>query len=187
MNRSKSIRTIVLCSIVSFVCLGALFLNKNDPGKGEVAIADNIDLPPPESPQEELSIIEIISKYDDFSTFAKALQAADLVNALKGNGPFTVFAPTNAAFEQLPPGTLQNLLKPENKTKLSGILTYHIVPGSRSGEKLKSGKLKTLNGKELEIAVSGKEITVNKVKIIQSNVIGANGIIHVVDAVILPQ
>ena len=187
MNRNTSIRTVVLCSIVIFVSLGALFFNKTNPENKEISFAEEVDFKVPETPQEQLSIIEIISSYEDFSTFAKALQAADLVNALKGNGTFTVFAPSNEAFDLMRPGTLQNLLKPENKTKLSSILTYHIVPGRHPVAGLKSGKLRTLNGKELTVVSDGKNITVNKVKVVQSNVIGANGIIYVVDGVIPPQ
>ncbi len=193
MKKKLSLKKTCFYTLAAFTLLGTFFLN----GAGyfnpftsshEIAIADETpdSLPQPEAPPEEVSIIEILSKNDDFSTLVKALQAADLVNALKGNGPFTLFAPTNEAFEQLPPGTLQNLLKPENKTKLSGILTYHIVPGRHSTATLKSEKLKTLNSKELDVTFDGKQITVNNAKVTQSNIIGANGIIHIVDTVILP-
>ena len=186
MNRTRSIRNVALYSIVIFLILSAFFMNRAENENQEIAITTETESAATETPREDLSIIEIISKGDEFSTLVKALQAADLVNALKGNGPFTLFAPTNAAFEQLPPGTLQNLLKPENKTKLSGILTYHIVPGRHPAEGMKSGKLKTLNSKELDIVSDGKQITVNKAKVVHVDVNGANGIIHIVDAVILP-
>ena len=139
-----------------------------------------------ETPPEELTIIENISKDENLSTLVKALQAADLTNALKGNGPFTLFAPTNAAFDQLPPGTLANLLKPENKSKLAAILTYHIIPGRKTPGMLKTGKLKTLSGKELDIQSDGKHINVNGIKVTPPEIVGLNGTIYLIDSVILP-
>jgi uncharacterized surface protein with fasciclin (FAS1) repeats len=139
-----------------------------------------------ETPPAELNIIENISKSENLSTLVKALQAADLTNVLKGNGPFTLFAPTNAAFDQLPPGTLPNLLKPENKSKLALILTYHIVPGRKTPGMLKTGKLKTLNGKELDVKTEGKSITINGTQIQPPEIVGLNGTIYIVDSVMLP-
>lgn len=157
----------------------------------EVAIGDNLlelftTPEEEETPPYELSIVENITKNEDLSTLLKALQTADLVNVLKGNGPFTLFAPTNEAFEQLPPGTLQNLLKPENKSKLAGILTYHITPGKKTPVMLNSGKIKTLNGKELDVRSDGKQISINNAKVIQPEITSLNGIIYIVDTVILP-
>jgi len=120
-----------------------------------------------------------------------ALTAADLVTALKGPGPFTVFAPTDDAFAKLPPGTIDNLLKPENKPKLIKILTYHVVGGRAlsSTDILAMNppfKLEMLNGLSTQITVDGGKIKVNDATVIVANVIGTNGIVHAIDTVLLP-
>lgn len=138
-----------------------------------------------ETPPSQLSIIENVSKNETLTTLTKALQAADLSNVLKGNGPFTLIAPTDFAFDQLPAGTLQNLLKPENKSKLAALLTYHIIPGRKSTATLKSGKVKTLSGKDLDVKVDRNEVTINGVKVTQPEIVGLNGTIYIVDQVIL--
>lgn len=121
------------------------------------------------------------------TTLVKAVQAAELVDALRGEGPFTVFAPTNDAFAKLPAGTVEELLKPENKEKLKSILLYHVHAGDaiRSGE-LKNGKLTTLNGKPVEIKIDGPTIMVDNATVTKSDVIASNGVIHWLDTVILP-
>jgi uncharacterized surface protein with fasciclin (FAS1) repeats len=122
-----------------------------------------------------------------FNTLVAAIKAADLVGALQGKGPFTVFAPTDAAFAALPAGTLDNLLKPENKEQLKSILLYHVVPG-----KVMSGDLKgtvnaaTLQGQAVSIVAPASGVTVNGAKVIKADVAASNGVIHVIDAVILP-
>jgi uncharacterized surface protein with fasciclin (FAS1) repeats len=121
------------------------------------------------------------------TTLVKAIQAADLVGALKGPGPFTVFAPTNEAFAKLPAGTLDDLLKPENKKKLQSILLYHVHSGDAVMAKdVKTMSLSTLNGKPLMVTASGDGVMVNNAKVIKTDVVATNGIIHWVDAVILP-
>lgn len=121
------------------------------------------------------------------TTLVKAVQAAELVDALQQPGPFTVFAPTNDAFAKLPPGTIEELLKPENKEKLQAILLYHVHGGEaiRSAD-LKPGKLTTLNGKPIEIKIDGPTIMVNGATITKSDVVASNGVIHWLDTVILP-
>ena len=121
------------------------------------------------------------------TTLVKAVQAAELVDALQQPGPFTVFAPTNDAFAKLPPGTIEELLKPENKEKLQAILLYHVHGGEaiRSAD-LKPGKLTTLNGKPVEILVDGPTIMVNGATVTKSDVVATNGVIHWLDTVILP-
>ena len=135
---------------------------------------------------EGKNIVEIAQSNGDFSTLVKALVAANLVSVLNGKGPFTVFAPTNAAFAKLPAGTLESLLKPENKEKLAAILTYHVVPGKVLAADVKTMKAKTVNGKDLDIKVNGSNVTVNDAKIIKTDIVGSNGVIHVVDTVLLP-
>ncbi|MBA3815546.1 MAG: fasciclin domain-containing protein [Parachlamydiaceae bacterium] len=132
------------------------------------------------------NIVQIAQSNPDFSTLVKVLVAADLVSALEGKGPFTVFAPTNEAFAKLPAATLADLLKPENKEKLKAILTYHIVPGKVLAKDVQTMKAKTLNGKELDIQVRGSNVMVNNAKVVKTDIIGSNGVIHVIDAVILP-
>jgi uncharacterized surface protein with fasciclin (FAS1) repeats len=134
----------------------------------------------------EKNIVEIAQSNSDFSTLVKALVAANLVSVLEGQGPFTVFAPTNAAFAKLPAGTLESLLKPENKAKLAAILTYHVVSGKVLAADVKTMKAKTVNGKDLDIKVNGSNVTVNGAKVVKTDIVGSNGVIHVIDTVLLP-
>ncbi len=123
-----------------------------------------------------------------FNTLVAAVKAADLVGVLKGSGPFTVFAPTDQAFAKLPAGTLETLLKPENKAKLRSILTYHVVPGkvmAKDVVKLRSAK--TVDGRSLSIQVSGGAVMINGARVTKTDVAASNGVIHVIDSVILPE
>ena len=123
----------------------------------------------------------------NFNTLAKALTAAGLVDTLKGPGPFTVFAPTDAAFAKLPAGTLDDLLKPENKEKLVAILTYHVVPGKVDAKQVaKMSDAKTVNGKELKIMAQGGKVMVDNADVVKTDIECSNGVIHVIDAVLLP-
>ncbi len=132
------------------------------------------------------TVVEIAAGNKDFSTLVAAVKAADLAETLSGEGPFTVFAPTNAAFEKLPKGTVEMLLKPENKKKLAAILTYHVVAGKVMAADVKPGKVKTVNGKEFEIKVDGDTVMVDKAKVVKTDIVGKNGVIHVIDSVIMP-
>ena len=124
----------------------------------------------------------------EVTTLVAAIKAADLVEPLKGKGPFTVFAPTNAAFAKLPAGTVETLLKPENKEKLKAILLYHVHAGDAVMAKdVKTMELSTLNGKPLMVKVDGDGVMVNDAKVIKTDVVASNGIIHWVDTVILPK
>jgi uncharacterized surface protein with fasciclin (FAS1) repeats len=126
-------------------------------------------------------------KAGSFKTLVAALKAAGLVDALSGQGPFTVFAPTDDAFAKLPEGTIASLLKPENKAKLAAILKYHVVAGRVfSADAVAAGQAKTLQGEPLNISVSGKQAMVNGAKILATDVDATNGVIHVIDKVILP-
>ncbi|ADZ84589.1 fasciclin domain-containing protein [Cellulosilyticum lentocellum] len=136
------------------------------------------------------NIVEIASSDKQFSTLVTALQTAGLIETLEGSGPFTVFAPTNDAFNKLPAGTVENLLKPENKQMLVDILTYHVKSGkldSREIEKLNGQDIQMLNGKPAKIEVKDGKIYIDNAQIIQTDIIASNGIIHVIDAVILPK
>jgi uncharacterized surface protein with fasciclin (FAS1) repeats len=124
----------------------------------------------------------------DFKTLATALQAAGLVETLKGKGPFTVFAPTDAAFAKLPAGTVESLLKPENKAKLTAILTYHVVPGKvMAADVVKLTSAKTVNGQTVKIAVDGGKVMVDGANVVKTDIAASNGVIHVIDAVLLPK
>ena len=132
-------------------------------------------------------IVDTAVSAGSFNTLAAALQAADLVDALKQPGPYTVFAPTDNAFAKLPAGTVDNLLKPEHKDKLIAILTYHVVPGEvDSAEVLKLNSAKTLNGKNVSIEVKEGNVMVNSAKVVKPDVKASNGVIHVIDTVIIP-
>ncbi len=122
----------------------------------------------------------------NFTTLVAAVEAAGLVETLKGPGPFTVFAPTDAAFAALPAGTVEDLLKPENKKKLADILTYHVLAGKVMAADVKTMMAKTANGKELDIKVTDGNVTVNDAKVVKTDVTASNGVIHVIDTVLLP-
>jgi uncharacterized surface protein with fasciclin (FAS1) repeats len=124
----------------------------------------------------------------EVTTVVTAIKAADLVETLKGKGPFTVFAPTNAAFNKLPAGTLDSLLKPENKDKLKGILLYHVHAGDAIMAKdVKTMKLSTAQGKDLEVKVDDqKNVWINNAKVIKTDVVCSNGVIHWIDTVVMP-
>lgn len=132
-------------------------------------------------------IVDTAVAAGSFQTLAKALQAADLVNTLKGAGPFTVFAPTDEAFAKLPAGTLEDLLKPENKDKLRAILTYHVVAGKMTSAKVAAlSSAKTVNGQEVKITATGGSVMINNARVVKADIAASNGVIHVIDTVILP-
>lgn len=132
-------------------------------------------------------IVETAVAAGQFNTLVKAVEAAGLVDTLKSPGPFTVFAPTDAAFAKLPAGTLDDLLKPENKEKLKAILLYHVVPGKVTARQaMKLHEAKTAEGKELKISTKGGKVMVNNATVIKPDVMATNGVIHVIDTVLLP-
>ena len=123
-----------------------------------------------------------------FKTLVSAVKAAGLVDTLKSEGPFTVFAPTDEAFGKLPKSTLDSLLKPENKQKLAAILTYHVVPGKVKAKKAaKLDSAKTVNGAQIIIKPSGKSLMINNAKVVKADILTSNGIIHVIDTVLIPK
>ena len=137
------------------------------------------------------TIVDIAAGNPDFSTLVTAVKAAGLAGTLSGSGPFTVFAPTNEAFAKLPPGTVDTLLKPENKQQLTDVLTYHVLPAEVLAADVKPGTVKTVNGGELTISTDGGKVvltdaTGNKATVVKTDVVGSNGVIHVIDGVLLP-
>jgi uncharacterized surface protein with fasciclin (FAS1) repeats len=132
------------------------------------------------------NVVQTAVAADDFNTLVAAVQAAELVEVLSGEGPFTVFAPTDAAFAALPEGTVENLLKPENKDQLVAVLTYHVVPGKVMSSDVSAGEVATVNGKPITVSVEGESVKVNNANVIAVDVDASNGVIHVIDAVLLP-
>jgi len=133
-------------------------------------------------------IVDTAVAAGSFKILATALQAAGLVDTLKGKGPFTVFAPTDEAFAKLPAGTVNDLLKPENKEKLVAILTYHVVPGNvLAAQVTKMNSAKTVNGQSLAISVNDGTVMVDNAKVVKTDILCSNGVIHVIDSVVLPK
>jgi uncharacterized surface protein with fasciclin (FAS1) repeats len=133
-------------------------------------------------------IVDTAVAAGSFTTLAAALQAGDLITTLKSAGPFTVFAPTDAAFAKLPPGTVDNLLKPENKDQLVAILTYHVVAGEvMAAQVVEMSSAKTVNGQDVAIRVEGGTVFVNDAQVTGTDVAASNGVIHVIDTVLMPK
>jgi len=148
---------------------------------GIIHVIDEVILP------ESDSILDIATSAGSFNTLAAALKAADLIDALSGEGPFTVFAPTDEAFAALPDGTLDMLLKPENKDKLRSILLYHVVEGRvYADQAIEAEKAATLQGGKVKITKSWGNVKINDAKVVNADIEASNGVIHVIDRVILP-
>ena len=142
---------------------------------------------PAQSSNHEKDIVDTAVAAGSFNTLVTAVTAAELVDTLKGDGPFTVFAPTDEAFAKLPAGTVENLLKPENKEQLQAVLLYHVVPGKvTAADVVKLTSANTANDKSLAIMVDGSTVKVNDAQVIQADIMTSNGVIHVIDTVLLP-
>ena len=139
--------------------------------------------------QKDPTIVDIAAGNEDFSTLVAAVTAAGLVETLSGDGPFTVFAPTNDAFAALPAGTVESLLEPENIDTLTNILTYHVLAGQVTSDQLAGQRLSVdaLNGDSLHVDATGGGVKVNDSNVISADILGSNGVIHVIDQVLLPQ
>ena len=141
-----------------------------------------------EKKEAAADIIDVAVSAGQFETLAAALSAAGLIDTLKGDGPFTVFAPTDAAFAKLPAGTVESLLKPENKDKLTAILTYHVVAGNvKAADVVKLNSATTVNGSSVAIAVVDGSVRIDDATVIKTDIGASNGTIHVIDSVILPK
>ena len=170
MNVRRSLIALALCGLMTVPMMGA-----------------------PAHADESKDIVDTAVAAGSFKTLVAAVKAAGLVETLKGSGPFTVFAPTDEAFKKLEkskPGTIATLLKPENKEKLTAILTYHVVPGkvmAADALKLKDGtKVKTVNGKSITVHTKGG-VKIDNAKVIKADIVCSNGVIHVIDTVLLPK
>lgn len=135
----------------------------------------------------EKNIVETAAANEDFSTLVAAAKAAGVVPMLSEEGPFTVFAPTNEAFAKLPEGTVEMLLKPENKEKLKAILAYHVVPGKIMAADVKTMMAKTANGAEASVKVDDGKVTIDDANVVKTDIMATNGVIHVIDSVIMPE
>ena len=136
---------------------------------------------------QDKDIVALAIEQDNLSTLVMAVKAADLVETLQSDGPFTVFAPTNEAFAALPEGTLESLLKPENKDKLAAVLTYHVVSGKVLSTDLSDGmEATTVEGSNAKVMLKGGEAMIEGAKVVAADVEASNGVVHVIDAVILP-
>lgn len=132
------------------------------------------------------TIVDVAASDESFSILVQAVKAAGLAETLSAEGPYTVFAPTNEAFEALPPGTLDQLLQPENQQTLAQILSYHVVPQDVPSSAISTGEVNTVAGSPLEVTVDGASVMVNNASVIQADIEASNGVIHAVDQVILP-
>lgn len=135
----------------------------------------------------EQSIVALAGGASNFKTLVAAVKAAGLVETLQGKGPFTVFAPTDEAFAKLPAGTVESLLKPENREKLASILKYHVVSGKVMAAEVKTMSAPTVQGQDLQIKVTDEGVTVNNAKVVKTDLMAQNGVIHVIDTVLIPR
>lgn len=139
------------------------------------------------SDAKSMDIVQTAISAGSFKTLVAAVQAAGLVETLQGKGPFTVFAPTDEAFAKLPKGTVEDLLKPENKQKLVSILTYHVVPGAvKAADVVKLSSARTVQGQNVEIKTNDGKVMVNNASVVKTDIDASNGVIHVIDTVIIP-
>merc|ERR1711998_158705 len=152
---------------------------------GVVHVVDGVLLPPKDA-EAEKNIVELAQSVDDLSTLVAAVVAGDLVETLSSPGPFTVFAPLNSAFAALPEGTLDSLLKPDNKDQLVDILTYHVVGAKALSTDLSDGQtITTVEGKDVTVSI-GDSVKINDATVVKADVMASNGVVHVVDGVLLP-
>ena len=179
------------------VCLGAVLLmlvlalggcQQQQPADVSEPPSAPAPAEPPEEAAAAMDIVDTAVAAGSFGTLVAAVQAADLVDVLKSEGPFTVFAPTDEAFAKLPAGTLEDLLKPESKEQLTAILTYHVVAGKvMAADVVGLTSATTVNGADLTIAVEDDTVMVDGAKVVQTDIECSNGVIHVIDAVVIPE
>ena len=151
----------------------------------EEIVTEVVEMAPAEAPK---TVVDIAVGSPDHTTLVAAVTAAGLVETLSGTGPFTIFAPTNDAFAALPAGTVEGLLKPEAKDKLTSVLTYHVVAGNVMAADLSDGQVvKTLNGQDLKVSIKDGKVMINGANVTAADLVGSNGVIHVIDAVLLPK
>ena len=175
MKTNRILIVVTLAVAVTFNC--NLFAGDCSASKNDSAASCSADK----------DLVAVASGADNFKTLVAAVKAAGLVETLQGKGPFTIFAPTDAAFAKLPAGTVEDLLKPENKEKLMAILTYHVVSGKVLAADVKTMEAKTVQGQSVKLVVSDTGVTVDGANVVKTDVMAENGVIHVIDTVIIPK
>lgn len=192
-NNSKTI--IIVVAVLAVLGIGgwALMSNNDNTKDAKPAAQSQSQTSETSDMKETKNIVEIASADSQFSTLVTAVKAAGLVDTLSSEGPFTVFAPTNDAFAKLPAGTLDSLLKPENVEQLKSILTYHVVASKAMSSDLSDGQtITTVQGGTLTVKINGSDVTLtdakgNVSKVVKADIPASNGVIHVIDSVVLPQ
>jgi uncharacterized surface protein with fasciclin (FAS1) repeats len=179
-------RYLAIATIVPALALGAAACGNDDEGNGSSGGAAATSQEQAPSTQE--NVVALAQDTPDLSTLVTAVSTAKLGDTLQGDGPFTVFAPTNAAFKELGDKQVQSLLEPENRDQLTKVLTYHVVPGKLTAADLSDGqKLKTVAGETLTVKVDGGTVMVDDASVVQPDVEASNGVVHVIDGVLTPK
>ncbi len=178
---STAVRTFGITVLLSVIVGTAAEANDYSKMGAKIAVMTVAQKPTPTE-----TIVEIAASNASFSTLVKAVQAAGLAETLSGEGPFTVFAPTNKAFAALPKGTLNKLLKPENRNLLRKVLTYHVVSGDLMAKDLRFGRLATVEGNSVTVRLRHGNVRINKSNVVKADVNAKNGVIHAIDRVLLP-
>jgi uncharacterized surface protein with fasciclin (FAS1) repeats len=187
------LKTLLISATIGLGCMNAFVVlpsfaqtNETKPTPSTTTKPSTTKTTEPATSAKSNTIIDVASGNSSFTTLVTAIKAAGLVETLSGKGPFTVFAPTDAAFKALPKGTLEMLLKPENKAKLTKVLTYHVVAGKIMAKDVKPGNVKTVEGSPFAVKVAAGKVMVNAANVTQTDIPASNGVIHVIDKVILP-
>ena len=182
-------RYLAIATIVPALALGAAACSSDDEGTGSSGGgAATSQEQAPSTQQNAEDVVALAQDTADLSTLVTAVSTAELVDTLQGKGPFTVFAPTNAAFEKLGDERVQSLLEPENRDQLTEVLTYHVVPGKLTAADLSDGqKLETVAGETLTVTVDGGTVMVGDASVVKPDVEAANGVVHVIDGVLTPK
>lgn len=174
----KNLSLVALCSVTIF----AVSCDNKSTDSTETEVVEEVVVE-----EESNTVVDIAVGSPDHTTLVAAVTAADLVGTLSGDGPFTVFAPTNSAFAALPEGTVESLLEEENKDQLTAVLTYHVVAGNVKAADLSDGQVvTTLNGQELTVSIKDGVVKINDATVVAADLEGTNGVVHVLDAVLLP-
>jgi uncharacterized surface protein with fasciclin (FAS1) repeats len=178
-------RHLAIAAVVPALVFGVAACGGDDENTGAGAATSQQEAP--RTQQNAQNVVALAQDTPDLSTLVTAVSTADLVPTLQGEGPFTVFAPTNAAFEKLGDDAVQSLLEPENRDQLTSILTYHVVPGKLTAADLKDGQqLETVAGETLTVTVDGDKVMAGDATVVQPNVEASNGVVHVIDGVLTP-
>ena len=182
-------RYLAIATIVPALALGAAACGDDDEGSGSSGgAAATSQEQAPSTQQNAQDVVALAQDTPDLSTLVTAVSTAKLGDTLQGDGPFTVFAPTNAAFKELGDEQVQSLLEPENRDQLTKVLTYHVVPGTLTAADLSDGqKLETVAGETLTVKVNGGTVMVGDASVVQPDVEASNGVVHVIDGVLTPQ